>query len=209
MPTTAEDRKLFDRLNKRYKVFRKRGVTSNAWELIKNELLNVYMDASERGTMDISRINFKQNIFSLSKNIDEQTLEKMRKIARFAEDTKSSSFAYYKKTKGQYDDALFKQYQSIKQQKGFHVDDLQDYIDFIDDIENGAIERELYERLQSKLYFFFKGYVKHKKIIKSDYDDIVRRGLDTQMSGDPLYNWLINQVDIAYNKYRQNVLEKD
>ena len=71
MPLTAEDRKMFDRLNKRYKVFRKRGVTSNAWELIKNEMLNIYMDASERGTMDISRINFKQNIFSLSKNIDE------------------------------------------------------------------------------------------------------------------------------------------
>lgn len=200
MPMTAEDRKLFDRLNKRYKVFRKRGVTSNAWELIKNELLNVYMDASDRGTMNISRINFKQNVFSLSKNIDEQTLEKMRKIARFAEDTKSSSFAYYKKTKGQYDDTLFKTYQSIKQQKGFYVDDLQDYIDFIDDIENGVLDAELYERLQSKLYRYFKAYCKHKKITKKEYNDIVSRGLATQMSGDPLYNWLRDEVDLAYSK---------
>lgn len=199
MPMTAEDRKMFDRLNKRYKVFRKRGVTSNTWELIKNELLNVYMDASERGTMDISRINFKQNVFSLSKNIDEQTLEKMRKIARFAEDTKSSSFAYYKKSKGQYDDALYKQYQSIKQQKGFYIDDLQDYIDFIDDIENGAMDSELFERLGSKLYRYFQAYCKHKSIRSADYDDIVRRGLSTQLSGDPLYNWLRDQVDIAYN----------
>ena len=200
MPITAEDRKLFDRLNKRYKVFRKRGVTSNAWELIKNELLNVYMDASERGTMDISRINFKQNVFSLSKNIDEQTLEKMRKIARFAEDTKSSSYAYYKKTKGQYDETLYKTYQSIKQQKGFYVDDLQDYIDFIDDIENGAMDKELWERLQSKLYRYFQAYCKHKKVTKQEYNDIVSRGLATQLSGDPLYNWLRDEVDLAYSK---------
>ena len=202
MPMTAEDRKMFDRLNKRYKVFRKRGVTSNTWELIKNELLNVYMDASDRGTMDISRLNFKQNVFSLSKNIDEQTLEKMRKIARFAEDTKSSSFAYYKKTKGQYDDTLYKTYQSIKQQKGFYVDGLQDYIDFIDDIENGAMDSELYERLGSKLFRYFQAYCKHKSITKKDYDDIVKRGLSTQLSGDPLYNWLRDEVDIAYNKYK-------
>lgn len=200
MPMTAEDRKLFDRLNKRYKVFRKRGVTSNAWELIKNEMLNVYMDASERGTMDISRINFKQNIFSLSKNIDEQTLEKMRKIARFAEDTKSSSYAYYKKTKGQYDETLYKTYQSIKQQKGFYVDDLQDYIDFIDDIENGAMDKELWDRLQSKLYRYFQAYCKHKKVTKQEYNDIVSRGLATQLSGDPLYNWLRDEVDLAYSK---------
>ena len=200
MPLTAEDRKMFDRLNKRYKVFRKRGVTSNAWELIKNEMLNIYMDASERGTMDISRINFKQNIFSLSKNIDEQTLEKMRKIARFAEDTKSSSYAYYKKTKGQYDETLYKTYQSIKQQKGFYVDDLQDYIDFIDDIENGAMDKELWERLQSKLYRYFQAYCKHKKVTKQEYNDIVSRGLATQLSGDPLYNWLRDEVDLAYSK---------
>lgn len=200
MPMTAEDRKMFDRLNKRYKVFRKRGVTSNAWELIKNEMLNIYMDASERGTMDISRINFKQNIFSLSKNIDEQTLEKMRKIARFAEDTKSSSYAYYKKTKGQYDETLYKTYQSIKQQKGFYVDDLQDYIDFIDDIENGALDKELWERLQSKLYRYFQAYCKHKKVTKQEYNDIVSRGLATQLSGDPLYNWLRDEVDLAYSK---------
>lgn len=200
MPMTAEDRKMFDRLNKRYKVFRKRGVTSNAWELIKNEMLNIYMDASERGTMDISRINFKQNIFSLSKNIDEQTLEKMRKIARFAEDTKSSSFAYYKKTKGQYDETLYKTYQSIKQQKGFYVDDLQDYIDFIDDIENGAMDKELWDRLQSKLYRYFQAYCKHKKVTKQEYNDIVSRGLATQLSGDPLYNWLRDEVDLAYSK---------
>ena len=200
MPMTAEDRKMFDRLNKRYKVFKKRGVTSNTWELIKNELLNVYMDASDRGTMDISRINFKQNVFSLSKNIDEQTLEKMRKIARFAEDTKSSSFAYYNKSKGQYDEALYKQYQSIKQQKGFFVDDLQDYIDFIDDIENGAMDSELFERLGSKLYRYFQAYCKHKKVTKQEYNDIVSRGLATQLSGDPLYNWLRDEVDLAYSK---------
>lgn len=200
MPLTAEDRKMFDRLNKRYKVFRKRGVTSNAWELIKNEMLNIYMDASERGTMDISRINFKQNIFSLSKNIDEVTLEKMRKIARFAEDTKSSSFAYYNKTKGQYDETLYKTYQSIKQQKGFYVDDLQDYIDFIDDIENGAMDKELCERLQSKLYRYFQAYCKYKKVTKQEYNDIVSRGLATQLSGDPLYNWLRDEVDLAYSK---------
>ena len=204
MPMTAEDRKMFDRLNKRYKVFRKRGVTSNTWELIKNELLNVYMDASERGAMNISRINFKQNVFSLSKNIDEQTLEKMRKIARFAEDTKSSSFAYYKKSNGQYDDALYKQYQSIKQQNGFYVDDLQDYIDFIDDIENGAMDSDLFERLGSKLYRYFQAYCKHKTISSAEYDDIVRRGLSTQLSGDPLYNWLRDEVDKAYNRNKKD-----
>lgn len=199
MSLTKEDRKLFDRLNKRFKVFKKRGVSSNAWEMIKNELLNVYMEASEERGLNISRLNFKQNVFSLSKNTDEETLRQMRKIAKFAESTKSTSFMYYNKSGGQYDESLYKQYKSIKEQQGFFVNDLQDYIDFIDDIENGALDRDLYERLGSKLYRYFQAYCKHKKINKRDYDEVVRRGLATQLSGDPLYNWLRDQVDAAYN----------
>ena len=196
---TAEDRKMFDRLNKRYNVFKKRGVSSNLWEMVKNEVLNVYLEAAERGTMDISRLNFKQNVFTMSKNIDDEVLAQLRKIAQFADNTQSSSFNYYNKTSGRYDDQLYKQYRTIKEQKGFFVDDLQDYIDFIDDIENGTIDKELYERLGSKLYHFFRAYCLHKRISQADYISIVKRGLATQLNGDPLYNWLRNEVDKAYS----------
>lgn len=196
---SKQDRKLFDKLNKRYKVFQKRGVSSNVWEMIKNEVLNVYLDAANRGVMDISRLNFKQNIFSMAKKMDPVVLDQLRKIAQFAESTKSSSFNYYNKTGGKYDKQLYQQYKTIKEQKGFYVDDLQDYIDFIDDIENGAIDKELYDRLGSKLYNFFMAYIRHKPIKQADLDGIIRRGLNTQLAGDPLYNWLRNEVDRAYN----------
>ena len=196
---TAEDRKMFDRLNKRYKVFKKRGVSSNLWELVKNEVLNVYLDAAKRGVMDISRLNFKQNVFTMAKDVDAETLAQLRKIAQYADITKSSSFNYYKKTGGRYDDELYKAYNTIKKQNGFYVNDLQDYIDFIDDIENGAMDKELFERLGSKLYRFFMAYLKHKPISQADYDSIIRRGLSTQLNGDPLYNWLRNEVDRAYS----------
>lgn len=194
MKLDKETRKLFDKLNKRYKVFRKRGVSSNLWEMVKNEVINVYLSEG----IEIKG-NFKQNIFSMAKDQDPKVLEQLKKIAQFAINTKSSSFNYYNKTEGRYDESLYKQYKSIKEQKGFFVDDLQDYIDFIDDIENGSLDKELYERLGSKLYRFFQAYCKHKPITKKDYDNIVRRGLSTQLSGDPLYNWLRNEVDRAYN----------
>lgn len=197
---TAEDRKMFDRLNKRFKVFKKRGVSSNLWEMVKNEVLNVYLDAANRGVMNISRLNFKQNVFTMAKDVDAETLAQLRKIAQYADNTKSSSFKYYKKTGGQYDEQLYKQYKTIKEQKGFYVNDLQDYIDFIDDIENGAIDKELYDRLGSKLYEYFRAYCKHKKISVNDYNMIVKRGLSTQLNGDPLYNWLRNEVDRAYSE---------
>ena len=193
MKVDKETRKQFDRLNKRYKVFQKRGVTSNLWDMIKNEVINVYLNAG----FDVPG-NFKQNVFSMAKNMDPDILDKLKKLADFAENTKSSSFKYYEKTKGQYDEQLYKQYKTIKEEKGFFVDDLQDYIDFIDDIENGAMDKDLYERLGSKLYRFFVAYCKHAQISKKDYDNIVRHGLATQLSGDPLYNWLRNQVDAAY-----------
>lgn len=194
MQLDKETRKLFDKLNKRYKVFQKRGVSSNLWEMVKNEIINVYLSED----MEIKG-DFKQNVFSMAKDQDPKVLEQLKKIAQFAINTKSSSFNYYKKTEGRYDESLYKQYKTIKEQKGFYVDDLQDYIDFIDDIENGSVDKELYERLGSKLYRYFQAYCKHKSISKKDYDNIVRRGLSTQLSGDPLYNWLRNEVDRAYN----------
>lgn len=194
MKVSKEDRKLFDRLNKRYKVFQKRGVSSNLWEMVKNEIVNVYLSAGVE-----MKGNFKQNVFSMAKEMDPEVYKQLKKIAEYAESTKSSSFNYYKKTKGQYDEQLYKQYQTIKEQKGFYVNGLQDYIDFIDDIENGTIDKELWERLGSKLYNYFKAYCKYKKISKSDYDNVVRRGLATSLNGDPLYNWLRNEVDRAYS----------
>lgn len=197
MKLPKEVRKLFDKMNKRYKVFKTKGVRSNLWDMVQNELLNVYMDFEKRTGKDISRLNFKQNIFSLRSDLDQEALQQLYKIAQYAENTKSSSFAYYKKNQ-QYDDALFKQYQSIKQRAGFGVNDLQDYIDFIDEIENGALDKELFERLGSVLYRFFMAYCRAKKITNKEKNDIIKRGLATSLMGDPLYNWLRDEVDKAY-----------
>ena len=203
MKIPKEVRKLFDKMNKRYKVFKTKGVRSNLWDMVQNELLNVYMDFSERTGKDISRLNFKQNVFSLRNDLDQEALQQIYKIAKFAEKSKSSSFAYYKKN-SQYDDSLFKQYQTIKQQAGFGISDLQDYIDFIDEIENGALDKELFDRLGSKLYRFFYAYCKNKKISNKDYNDVVERGLATSLTGDPLYNWLRDEVNKAYSVVSQN-----
>lgn len=207
MALSKEDRKLFDRLNKRYKVFKKRGVTSNAWELIQNELLNVYMEAADKKGMDISRINFKQNLFTLSKNVDPETLAQMRKIAEYAENTKSTSFAYYKKSKGVHDDRLFKTYQSLKGTG--QVNDLQDFIDFIDDMENvrnniSDLINKLYQRLGRTKLMSFLSYVDAKGIPEPKKVDIMERAIATVLVGDPLLFWLKNEVDKAYNEQQKD-----
>ena len=207
MALSKEDRKLFDRLNKRYKVFKKRGVTSNAWELIQNELLNVYMEAAEKRGMDISRINFKQNLFTLSKNVDPETLAQMEKIAEYAENTKSTSFAYYKKSKGIHDDRLFKTYQSLKGTG--QVSDLQDFIDFIDDMENvrnniSDLINKLYQRLGRTKLMSFLSYVEAKGISEPKKADIIERALATVLNGDPLLFWLKNEVDKVYNEQQKD-----
>lgn len=207
MALSKEDRKLFDRLNKRYKVFKKRGVTSNAWELIQNELLNVYMEAAEKRGMDISRINFKQNLFTLSKNVDPETLAQMEKIAEYAENTKSTSFAYYKKSKGIHDDRLFKTYQSLKGTG--QVSNLQDFIDFIDDMENvrnniSDLINKLYQRLGRTKLMSFLSYVEAKGISEPKKADIIERALATVLNGDPLLFWLKNEVDKVYNEQQKD-----
>lgn len=202
MALSKDDRKMFDRLNKRYKVFKKKGVTSNAWELIQNELLNVYMEAADKRGMDISRINFKQNLFTLSKNVDPETLAQMKKIAEYAENTKSTSFAYYKKNKGAADDRIIKAFQTMRNQGD--VDTLQDYIDFVDTVKQakndvGGLVNKLYDRV-GKRSITLLNEAKDKGISNRALDDIMQRALATAMFGDPLLSWLKNEIDKVYSE---------
>ena len=202
MALTKEQRKLFDKLNKRYKVFKQKGVTSNAWQLIQNELLNIYMEAAEKRGMDISRINFKQNIFSLSKNIDPETLEQMLKVAEYAEKTKSTSYAYYKKDKGARDQALYKAYQTLRN-KG-DVDTMQDYIDFVDTMEQakqnvGSLMNKLYERIGKRAWSVLE-YGRKKGLSESRISDIIEKALASVLYGDPLLSWLLNEINAAYER---------
>ena len=109
MPITAADKKLFDRLNKRYKQFKMQGVMNNTWALAVNELNNIYADADMRD-IDTSRWGgLNQNVFTLSKNTDEQTLKAMRKVAKYLDSVESSKISYYKNHKN-VDERAYKAY---------------------------------------------------------------------------------------------------
>lgn len=199
MPFTAADKKLFDRLNKRYKQFKMQGVMNNTWALAVNELNNIYADADMRD-IDTSRWGgLKQNVFTLSKNTDEQTLKAMRKVAKYLDSVESSKISYYKNHKN-VDERAYKAYLTMLDRPDNSVEDLQTYIDMLDDMEQSKDIKGLREALSSDLIMRTYDYARSMKLTEKQVNKIIERGLKKTLQGDPLYSWMKAEILKAYNK---------
>lgn len=197
MKVSSTDRKLFDRLNKRYKEFRKRGVINNTWNLAINEIMSIYSDADMRGIDTSKWAGSKQNIFTMSKNVDEETLQQLRKVAKYLDKTQSSKISYYKRNK-ETDERAMKAYQTLKNRPDNDIDNLQDYIDMLDDMEQSKEIKGIRDALSSDQIMRIYDYARSLNIKNADIEDIIRNGLQTMLKGDPLYRWLRNEMTRAY-----------
>ena len=198
MPLTPEDRKLFDRLNKRWKNFRTQNVINNTWGLAINELQNIYAESDMHGINTDRWGGLNQNVFTLSKNLDEETIEAMRKVARFLDDTKSSSIGYYKRNKD-VDERAYQAYMTILNRPDNHVVDLQSYIDMIDDMETSKDIKGLRDALTSDNIMRTYDYARSLNLTNAEVDKIIINGLKKTLTGDPLYNWLRGEIKAAYD----------
>lgn len=194
---SANDRKLFDRLNKRFKEFRKKGVINNIWNLAINETMSIYSDANMRGIDTSKWAGSKQNIFTMSKNLDDETLQQLRKVAKYLDKTGSSKISYYKRNK-ETDERAMKAYQTLKNRPDNNIDNLQDYIDMIDDIEQSKEIKGIRDALSSNQIMRIYDYARSINIKNADIEEIIRNGLKTMLNGDPLYRWLRKEMTKAY-----------
>lgn len=197
MKISSNDRKLFDRLNKRYKEFKKKGVINNTWNLAINEIMSIYSDADMRGIDTSKWAGSKQNIFTMSKNIDDETLQQLRKVAKYLDKTQSSKVSYYKGNK-EIDKRAMRAYQTLKNRPDNDIDNLQDYIDMLDDMEQSKEIKGIRDALSSDQIMRVYDYARSLNIKNADIEEIIRNGLKTMLKGDPLYRWLRNEMMNAY-----------
>jgi hypothetical protein len=197
MKISSNDRKLFDRLNKRYKEFKKKGVINNTWNLAINEVMSIYSDADMRGIDTSKWAGSKQNIFTMSKNIDDETLQQLRKVAKYLDKTQSSKISYYKGNK-EIDERAMRAYQTLKNRPDNDIDNLQDYIDMLDDMEQSKEIKGIRDALSSDQIMRVYDYARSLNIKNADIEEIIRNGLKTMLKGDPLYRWLRNEMMSAY-----------
>lgn len=197
MKVSSADRKLFDRLNKRYKEFRKKGVINNIWNLAINEIMSIYSDADMRAIDTSKWAGSKQNIFTMSKNVDEETLQQLRKVAKYLDKTQSSKISYYKRNK-ETDERAMKGYQTLKNRPDNDIDNLQDYIDMLDDMEQSKEIKGIRDALSSDQIMRIYDYARSLNIKNADIEDIIKNGLQTMLKGDPLYRWLRKEMTKAY-----------
>lgn len=198
MPLNKTDRKLFDKLNKRYKQFKMSGVINNTWALAVNELNNIYADANMR-EIDTSRWGgLNQNVFTLSKHTDEQTLKAMRKVAKYLDNVESSKISYYKNHKN-VDEQAYKAYLTMLNRPDNNVEDLQSYIDMLDDMEQSKEVKGLREALSSEMIMRTYDYARSLNMKTEQVNEIIQRGLHKMLQGDPLYVWMKNEIAKAYS----------
>lgn len=203
MALTNKDRKLFDRLNKRFKNFKKQGVVNNTWGMAINEVMNIYADLDMRGvdTSNIGGIN--QNIFSMSKNLDDEAVKALRKVAEFLDETESSKIGYYKKNKD-IDDRVFKAYRTMLDRPDNNINSLQDYIDMIDDMQQSKEIKGLREAMSSDMIMRTYDYARTLGLKNDEVEEIIINGLKTTLQGDPLYNWMRGEIKKAYDEKYYN-----
>lgn len=204
MPLNKSDKKLFDKLNKRYKQFKMSGVINNTWALAVNELNNIYADANMR-EIDTSRWGgLNQNVFTLSKHTDDQTLKAMRKVAKYLDNVESSKISYYKNHKN-VDEQAYKAYLTMLNRPDNNVEDLQSYIDMLDDMEQSKEVKGLREALSSEMIMRTYDYARSLNMKTKDVNEIIQRGLHKMLQGDPLYVWMKSEITKAYSNANVNI----
>ena len=165
--------------------------------------MNIYADLDMRGvdTSNIGGIN--QNIFSMSKNLDDEAVKALRKVAEFLDETESSKIGYYKKNKD-IDDRVFKAYRTMLDRPDNNINSLQDYIDMIDDMQQSKEIKGLREAMSSDMIMRTYDYARTLGLKNDEVEEIIINGLKTTLQGDPLYNWMRGEIKKAYDEKYYN-----
>lgn len=196
---SAEDRRLFDRANKRIEAFDKLGLKNDIIEIIQNELTNVYLDA-DADMVDTSRVNY--NKFSMNSEVMQgERLEDARNLANALLDAKSSTLRYYK-THSDETEYRADAYETVKSNPAYGVNNFQDYINFIDDMKHAREMKTLLQNLGSKNIARLYAYGKSKKFTRNEIDKIMLSTRKKFQEQDDLYNYLRDKIDAKYAKKR-------
>lgn len=197
---SAEDRKLFDRANKRIEAFSKLGLQNDIIEIIQNELYNIYLDA-EKDLVETKKVNYEK--FSMNTAVmSGERLEDARNLANALIDAKSSTLRYYRQHE---DEPEYKaiSYETVKSNPAYGVNNFQDYINFIDDMKHAKEMKTLLHNLGSKNIARLYAYGKSKKFTRNEIDKIMLSTRKKFQEQDDLYNYLRDKIDMKYVKKRK------
>ena len=187
---TKEEYRLLDRMNKRLKVWDKRGATSEAIRRVRNDLLNFYTRE------DIETKSNTLNFIKRKTLTDEQQRELVA-IAKSMEFQKSSSVAYYTKNP-ESDKRGTMSFETVRSNPEYGVNTFQEYIQFIDDIKNAKSTKAIMRNLESKQVARLYGYGKDYGLTTDEVNTIIMMNLDGYRKGESLYNFLLGEIEDFY-----------
>lgn len=190
---TKEEYRLLDRMNKRLKVWDKRGATSEAIRRVRNDLLNFYTRE------DIETKSNTLNFVKRKTLTDEQQRELVA-IAKSMEFQKSSSIAYYTKNP-EADTRGTMSFETVRNNPEYGVNTFQDYIQFIEDIKNAKANRAIMRNLESKQVARLYAFGKDNGLTTDEVNTIIMQNLDGYRRGEKLYNFLMDEIEDFYNDY--------
>ena len=184
---TKEMYKMYDKLNKRLKVWDKNNVSSEAVRRVRNDLLNFYTknDIEIKG----DSLNFVKR-----QTLNEEQQKELMTIAKSMDFQKSSSIAYYKKNP-ETDKRGSMSFETVRNNPEYGVNNFQDYIKFIDDIKNAKATKSIMRNLDSKQVARLYGYGKEKDLTTEEVNTIIMQNLDGYRKGERLYNFLMDEID--------------
>lgn len=188
MGTLTKDMyKMYDKLNKRLKVWDKNNVSSEAVRRVRNDLLNFY-------TKNDIEIKGDSLNFIKRQSLNEEQQKELMSIAKSMDFQKSSSMSYYKK-KPESDKRGTMSFETVRNNPEYGVNNFQDYIKFIDDIKNAKATKSIMRNLDSKQVARLYGYGKEKDLTTEEVNTIIMQNLDGYRKGERLYNFLMDEID--------------
>lgn len=200
-----EDRKLFDRMNKRLETFDKRGIKNNIVGLVRHELMNIYLNEQEKNETDLHRTNFSK--FTMNSNISDETLEELRGLAQALEKTKSSTMRYYKKhptVAGNVEKSF-----EVLKGKQYGVKDFQSFVNFVDDLDEAMQDKVMSEKLDSNQWARIYGYGKDKDFTTDEINDLITKNITSYRDGETYVTFITSVIDEKYADKNKNKNEDE
>lgn len=202
MGLSLEDRKLFDRMNKRLDKFDKQGIHNEVVNLAREELLNIYLKESQKDT-DLSRTNFSK--FSMNTNLSEDTINDLRGLAKALEKSKTSKISYYKKDPTAVSNVRGT-FETLEGKK-YGVKDFQSYINFVDDLEDAMATSDITDKLNSDQWARIYGYGKDKKMTTEEINQLIIDNISKYRDGDTFVLYAFKEIDEQYGGNADNESE--
>ena len=202
MALSESDYKLFDRVNKALTRFEKQNIKNNISELIKNELLNIYMQESTDNPENakLNKINW-QRFTKSDRTVSPETLDKLRALAEYADNTKSLKLSYYKDNP-EVDERIKKAFATAKE-KDYEVNTFSDFVRLKDDVENAMKNEIIAKHLSSDDVAILYGYGKRNNMTPEEIDNLIVKSVKKFNNHDSLYKWLIDDIDGRHKKIKK------